>query len=78
MLNAIGIALSGLQNAAQAVNKSAEKIVDSTTNPQSDVTLAEGVVDLKLSEAAYKANIKTLEAVTEIEDEVLNILDKKV
>ena len=78
MLNAIGIALSGLQNAAQAVNKSAEKIVDSTTNPQSDVTLAEGVVDLKLSEAAYKANIKTLETVTEIEDEVLNILDKKV
>ncbi len=41
-----------------------------------NVNLAEEAVNINLAEIAYKANIKVLETVSELSDELLNIFDK--
>ena len=41
-----------------------------------NVNLTEEIVTLKLAETAYKANITTLKAVSEINDALLNIFDE--
>ncbi len=43
-----------------------------------NVNLAEEAVNIKLAEIAYKANLKTIETVAELEEELLNTFDKKV
>ena len=39
--------------------------------------LSEEIVNLKLAEISYKANIKTIETVSELNDELLSIFDER-
>ena len=43
-----------------------------------NVDLAEEIVNLKLAETTYKANVKTLQVASELSDELLNIFDDRV
>ncbi len=43
-----------------------------------NVSLAEEAVNMKLAEFTFKANLKTIEAASELSDELLRIFDKKV
>ncbi len=43
-----------------------------------NVNLAEEAVDLNLAKVAYKANLKTIQTAMEMEDDLLNIFDKRV
>ncbi len=43
-----------------------------------NTNLAEEAVNLKTAELAYKANLKTLEAAEEINDELFSLFDQKV
>ena len=43
-----------------------------------DVNLAEEAVNLQLASTTYKANLKTIEAVGQMENALLNIFDRKV
>ena len=43
-----------------------------------NVNLAEEAVNLSLAKNTYKANLKTIEAAGELQDELLKILDKDV
>lgn len=43
-----------------------------------NVDLAEEAVNMTLAETAYKANIKVMQAAQDMQDEALNILDRRV
>jgi flagellar basal-body rod protein FlgC len=43
-----------------------------------NIDLAEEAVNLKLAEHTFKANLKTIEAASQMSDELLNIFDKRV
>ena len=74
MINAIGIALQGLGFATQKVAQSANKIA----NPQESDDLGQELVNLKVAETSYRANLATIRTVSEMEDELLHTFDKKV
>ena len=42
------------------------------------MNLAEEAVNLQLASTTYKANLKTIEAVGQMENALLNIFDRKV
>jgi flagellar hook protein FlgE len=74
MINALTTALGGLQAATQKVNGAANVIAD----PAQQDKLVEGVVDLKLGEASFKANASVIRTAGEMSDELLHIFDEKV
>lgn len=74
MVNALTTALGGLQAATQKVNGAANIIAD----PAQQDDLAQGVVDLKIGEVAFKANAAVIRTAGELSDELLHIFDEKV
>lgn len=74
MINAIHSVLSGLNLASQKVAGAANNIAD----PAKQDGLARDIVDLKLGELSYKANVKALEVVEETSEELLRIFDEEV
>lgn len=78
MVNAISSALSGLQNATQRVNKSADNIANLTTNDGVERNLAEDIVNLNIGELEFKANAIVLETIKELDDELGRIFDQEV
>jgi flagellar basal body rod protein FlgC len=74
MIDAINSALSGLQSASKQVNKSAQNIAEGGT----DGRIIEDVVDIKLAETAYKANVKTIQIAQELSEELIRIFDERV
>lgn len=74
MMNAIGTALQGLGFATRQVEQSAAKIAD----PQQGADMAEEIVNMKIAEANYKANLATLKTAEEMSDELLHIFDERV
>lgn len=78
MINAITSALSGLTSASKQVDQSAQRIAENGTNgaPQSD--LIEDVVDIKVAETSYKANLAVLKVANELSDELLESFDQTV
>ncbi len=74
MISAITNALSGLQTASKQVDQSAARIA----NPQSSVGLIEDIVDIKVAETAYKANLQTIKVANELTEELLRTLDETV
>ena len=74
MINAISSALSGLTTATKQVEKSAESIA----NPTSQERLIEDIVDIKVAETSYKANLKTLKVADDLTRELLNSFDREV
>lgn len=100
MINAISIALTGLDSASTRLNASASNIANTLTpdyTPQDTISktdsaggvqttiaprpapfendLTREIVDLKLAEFAYKANLETINTATELFDELLDIFD---
>lgn len=73
-MNAIGSALQGLEFATKQVTESANKIA----NPQEGADMAEEIVNMKIGEANYKANLATLRTAEEMSDELLHIFDERV
>ncbi len=87
MINAITSALSGLTAASNQVDEAAQNIAQGSTAGKSQAGDSDGgtngrviqdIVDIKLAETAYKANIETIKAVTEINEELLRIFDETV
>lgn len=74
MINAISSALSGLTTASKQVEESAASIAQSPSQGR----IIEDIVDIKVAETSYKANLKTLKVASELTDELLKVFDKKV
>jgi len=74
MIDAISSALSGLTTASKQVEQSATNIAQ---NP-SQGRIIEDVVDIKVAETAYKANIETLKVANELTEELLEAFDETV
>lgn len=106
MINAISIALSGLNAASTRLNASASNIANAFTenytpldttsktdqiggvqatliprqvNTNStfspDISFAEEIIDLKVAELAYKANLQTIDVAGDLFDELVGIFD---
>ncbi len=75
MINTINSALSGLQTASRQVEQSAQNIAE---GPSSTSNLIEDVVDIRVAETAFKANVQTIKIAQELSEELLNIFDKRV
>lgn len=74
MINAIASALSGLTSASKQVEESAASIASSPSQER----IIEDIVDIKLAETAYKANLKTLQVINDLNDELLKSFDREV
>lgn len=74
MINALGIALGGLQAASQKVAGAANNIAD----PAQQDDLARDVVDLKLGEISFKANAAVIRTTEEISKELGRLFDERV
>ncbi len=74
MINAITSALSGLSTASKQVEVRAENIA----NPTSQSEIIEDVVDIKVAETSYKANLEVLKVVNELSDELISTFDETV
>ncbi len=79
MINAIGIALGGLAAAAGKVQNSAVKIANvQTPGIGENVDMAAELVNLKIGETEFKANLATIRTAAAMSDELFRIFDKKV
>lgn len=74
MINAITSALSGLTSASKQVEQSAASIAQSPSQGQ----IIEDIIDIKVAETSYKANLKTLQVANELTEELLNTFDETV
>lgn len=75
MINSISIALTGLDSATRRLNTSASNIANLQNG---DVDLTREIVNLKLSEIEYKANLVTLQTAQDTTKELLRLFDRKV
>ena len=78
MINAITSALSGLTSAAKQVDQGAQRIAENATNNASQSNLIEDIVDIKVAETSYKANLAVLKVANELSDELLESFDQTV
>ncbi len=74
MIGAITTALSGLQAASKQVEDSASSIASSPSQGR----IIEDIIDIKVAEVSYKANLQTLKVANELTEELLKAFDKKV
>ena len=74
MIDAINSALSGLTRASKQVDDSAQSIASSPSQER----IIEDIVDIKVAETTYKANVATLKTVDDMNKELLKIFDKRV
>ncbi len=74
MIDAINTALTGMNTATKKLDAAATRIA----GPQGGETLAEDIVELSVAKNLYKANVKVVETVNEMTDELLAAFDKKV
>lgn len=73
-MDAINTALSGIQTATKTVNKAASNIA----NPDKMDRQVEDIVDIKIAETAYKANVKVIQAASDMQDALLEAFDEEV
>ena len=74
MISAINTALSGLLGASKQVDSSAARIA----NGSSTENLIEDIVDIKVAETSYRANLKVIQVADDLTKELLNSFDKTV
>jgi len=74
MIDAINSALSGLQSASKQVNQSAQNIAEGGDTGR----IIEDVVDIRVAETAFKANVATLKTTQDLSEELLRIFDERV
>ena len=74
MISAINNALQGLQTASKQVEQSSANIAKGPSTEN----LIEDIVDIKVAEVSYKANLKTLQVADDLTEELLKTFDKTV
>jgi len=74
MINTITSALAGLNNASAKVEQGAQNIAQSGSNER----VIEDIVDIKVAETSYKANLAVLKTADELSQELLNSFDETV
>ncbi|MCI5060011.1 MAG: hypothetical protein MRY79_02945 [Alphaproteobacteria bacterium] len=78
MIGAINTALSGLLAASKRVEEGATNIAQSTVSGAESSQLIEDIVDIKIAETSYKANLATLKVADEMSEELLDSFDQEV
>lgn len=82
MVNTVlSTAISGLNTATERVNRAADNIANITTpghEAAGGANLPRDVVDLKLGEIAYKANVAVIETADDLSQELFKIFDEEV
>lgn len=74
MISAINNALQGLQNATKQVGQGAARIAQKPSSDQ----LIEDIVDIKIAQTSYEANLKTIQIADDLTKELLRTFDKTV
>jgi len=77
----LSTAISGLFSASQRVNQASENITRPETANASGVggsSMPQDIIDIKLGEAEYKANLAVIKTADEMMDELLDAVDKEV
>lgn len=74
MISAINNALQGLQNATKQVEQGAARIAQQPSSDQ----LIEDVVDIKIAQTSYEANLKTIQIADDLTKELLRTFDETV
>ena len=79
MVNGINASLNGLNLATQKANQAATNIANFTTPGIGEsVNLTEEIINLKVSEIAFKANASVLRVQGELSDEIFRIFDEEI
>ncbi|HCQ70579.1 MAG: hypothetical protein CL570_05020 [Alphaproteobacteria bacterium] len=82
MVNTVlSTAISGLNAASERVNRAADNIANMTTEGHPSgggATLPQDIVDLKLGEIEFKANIAVAKTAEDMSDTLLNLFDEEV
>lgn len=78
MISAINSALSGILTASKQVEGAASNIANNTSSDTSGSNVIEDIVDIKVAETAFKANIQTLKVADDMSQEFLKIFDERV
>ncbi len=78
MIGAITSALSGLTTATRQVEQSAQNIAEGSAQGASGTGLIEDIVDIKVAETSYRANLAVLRTTDELTQELLNTFDETV
>lgn len=79
MIGAITTAITGLTAASKKAEEAAVNIATATTPENIDrVDLSEEAVNLKIAETTYKANVATIKAAEEMNDELMRLFDERV
>ena len=82
MVNTVlSTAISGLNSATERVNRAAESIAQPQTADQSGgggSSLPRDIVDLKIGEIEFKANLAVIQTADDLQEELLRTFDKTV
>ena len=78
MISAINSALSGILGASKQVESAAANIANNTSSDTSGSNIIEDIVDIRVAETSYKANIQTLKVADDMSQELLKIFDERV
>ena len=75
MINAITSALSGLNNATRQVEQSAQNIAEGASSSTQTI---EDIIDIKVAQTSYEANLAVIQTADELTQELLNSFDETV
>ena len=78
MINTLTTALSGILSAGQKVSQSAENIASIGVDSNDGANLPRDIIDIKLAETEFKANLKVVETVSDLTEELLKTFDEEV
>lgn len=74
MISAINNALQGLQNATKQVDQGAARIANNAVNANT----IEDIVDIKVAQTSYEANLKVMKVADDLTKELLRTFDETV
>lgn len=78
MTEALSFAVKGLQTATAKLDRAAQSIALPDDQNSTGFGQIDDIIDVKVAEQDFKANLVTLKTVKELSDELLNVLDETV
>jgi flagellar basal body rod protein FlgC len=78
MINAINIALGGMDAATRKLASSASNIVKTNESGVPEGDFATEAVNMKVAKNLYKANAAVISTASEMSDDLMRVFDKKV
>lgn len=79
MVNTVlSTALSGMSRAAEQVERGARALVNGSVDESGGSTMPEDIVDIKIGEASYEANLAVIEVADDMQEALLNSFDEEV